>query len=296
MEPGSVAEAIELTVSACTDPGRRRKENQDHFLVADLSVPAGDGGLLVQADEPPEEGAPSARVRLGPRGLLALVADGMGGAAGGRVASQLAVAWTYRELLARWATGAIAGAEAFPSALRAAVETANARVHDQGLRTPDLAGMGSTMTAVGLVGSELHIAQVGDSRAYLLRDGKANQLTRDQSLVQHLVDAGAMTPEQAATSPHGSVLMQALGTSPGVQVEVSAHGAGPGDVVLLCSDGLFRVVHDDEIAAAAAALPDPGELARALVDLANQRGGPDNVTVVAVRLGANGHPPAPPAP
>lgn len=276
--------AVQVAVSAWSDPGRKRTQNQDNFLVADLSVAEAEGGFVLHGGD--GIGLEQSReTTLGRRGLLAVVADGMGGAAGGQVASQLAVAWTYKELRAQWdALSADGGPPQFVRGLRAAIEAANARVHEQGQKSPQYTGMGSTMTAVGILGGAFYIAQVGDSRAYLVRGGRANRLTRDQSLVQQLVDAGAMTPEEALRSPHGSVLLQALGTNPAVQVELTWEEARRGDVLVLCSDGLFRVVADHEIAAAVLAAVDTATLCRGLVDLANERGGPDNITVIAIRV------------
>lgn len=286
--------AVELSVAAWTDPGRKREENQDNFLVADLTVGSSNGGLLLEPDDGGSGGG-QGHVQVGPLGLFAAVADGMGGAAGGRVASQLAIAWAYRELVARWKLETADVAGLFASALGAAVQSANAHVHEQGQRNPQFSGMGSTMTAVGLLGAQLYVAHVGDSRAYLVRAGGVHRLTRDHSLVQRLVEAGAMTPEEAVHSPHGSVLLQALGSAPEVDVDLSWQPVCQGDVVILCSDGLFRVVADAELAAAAAQIPEPKELCRSLVQLANERGGPDNVTVLALKLGGAGLPePAPP--
>lgn len=280
-DAAAITGTVEVSVSAWSDPGRTRSENQDCFLVADLGQR--EGGVLLQADADPEQ-APGAIVRLGPRGILAVVADGMGGAAGGRIASHFAVAWTYRELQARLDGELPAGAAGVVAALRAAIQAANGRVHEQGRRTPVYAGMGSTMTAVAVLDGTYFAAQVGDSRAYVVRGGVSHRLTHDQSLVQQLVDAGAMTAEEALRSPHSSVLLQALGTSDSVAVELSREAVCRGDVLVLCSDGLYRVVSDDEIASAATSMPDPHALCVALVDLANLRGGPDNVTVVAARF------------
>lgn len=275
---------VQIAVSAWSDPGRKRTQNQDNFLVADLSLAENEGGFVLHGGDAVEL-EQSRECTLGPRGFLAVVADGMGGAAGGQVASQLAVAWTYRELLSQWdSVSAEAGPPQFVRGLRAAIEAANARVHEQGEKSPQYNGMGSTMTALGIVGGAFYVAQVGDSRAYLVRGGRTNRLTRDQSLVQQLVDAGAMTPEEALRSPHGSVLLQALGTAAAVQVELTWQEARRGDVLVLCSDGLFRVVADEEIAAATEAAVDTATLCRGLVDLANERGGPDNVTVIAIRI------------
>jgi len=279
--------AVEVRVAAWSDPGRTRSENQDHFLAADLDVARGEGGLLLDPDGA-ADGPIGGSVRVGARGLLAMVADGMGGAAGGRIASHFAVAWTYRELLARLDAGPPPnGPDPLMAALRAAIEAANARVHEQGGRTPEYAGMGSTVTAALVARGTIHLAQIGDSRAYLVRAGRAHRVTRDQSLVQKLVDAGAMTPEQALRSPQASLLLQALGTAPTVEVELTSLPARRGDLLLLCSDGLYRMLSDDDIAAAAREVEDPASLCRLLVDAANERGSPDNITVVAARLGGD---------
>lgn len=287
--PETITGAIEVALGAWSDPGQTRSENQDHFLVADLSVAPGAGGLLLSPEESPD-GDMGGRVRLGGHGLLAMVADGMGGAAGGRVASHLAVAWTYRELLARLDSAGPGDPVVLVAGLRAAIEAANARVHEQGAQSPEYRGMGSTVTAVVLLGNAFYAAQIGDSRAYLVRAGQAHRLTKDQSLVQKLVDAGALTPEQALHSPQGSLLLQALGTADAVTVELTWQEARRGDVLVICSDGLFRVVADAEIAAAVTGAAEPAAVCRTLVALANERGGPDNVTVVAARLEGDGLP------
>ncbi len=286
---------VELSVAAWTDPGQKRAENQDNYLLADLSVGTGDGGLLLQPDENGSGGV-QGRIVVGPLGFFAAVADGMGGAAGGRVASHLAIAWTYRELVSRWKEDTAEVPGLFASALGAAVHSANGHVHEQGARDPRFTGMGSTLTAVGLLGQALYVAHVGDSRAYLVRAGAVQRLTRDHSLVQRLVEAGAMTAEEAVHSPHGSVLLQALGSAPEVDVDLSWQRVCRGDLLLLCSDGLFRVVPDTDLAAAAQAMAAPADLCCYLVNLANERGGPDNVTVLALRLGGEGLPEAAPTP
>ncbi len=288
-----VGAPIEIGVAAWSDPGRARGENQDHFLVADLTVPRAEGGLLLDPDEQPQATA-SSRICPGAHGLLTMVADGMGGAAGGRIASHFAVAWTYRELLARLDATSAPGPAPVVAALRAALEAANLRVHEQGQRTLEYRGMGSTATAVLILEGTYYAAQIGDSRAYVVRSGQAHRLTRDQSLVQKLVDAGALTPEEALASPQANLLLQALGNAATVQVELTREPARRGDALVLCSDGLYRMLSDPEIAAAATTVDDPATLCRTLVDTANQRGAPDNVTVVVARL--TGDALAPPIP
>jgi PPM family protein phosphatase len=269
-------------VAGATDVGRRR-ENQDNFLISDLSLGA-DGGVVLR----PATGAAADRVtasfELGGRGALLIVADGMGGAAAGRLASGLACSFILAELQAGWGLDAAADADTFGEQLVEAVEKANYRIHEHARRNPECTGMGTTATVVGVLGSRLLIAQVGDSRAYLVRGASATQLTRDQSLIQQLLDAGAMTVEEAERSEHGSVILQALGVEPGVNVDLVRQDLQPDDLVLLCSDGLYRVVQDTELAPLAQSLPEPAALCDALIALAKARDTPDNVTVIAARV------------
>ncbi|HEX7241903.1 MAG TPA: protein phosphatase 2C domain-containing protein [Longimicrobiaceae bacterium] len=274
---------VRLTVSGRTDPGMRRSENQDGFLVAELHEDT-DGALLDSA----RTAGGAGEVVLGPRGLLAVVADGMGGASGGSLASRLALETIHRTLRERWSPDRNHSPQQFTLRLREAVERANDAVHGESLRDSRHRGMGTTATAAGFLDGFLYLAQVGDSRAYLVRRGRAVQLTRDQSLVQELVDAGTMTPEEAERSGQGNVLLQAVGPEPSVRVELTYQEMRRGDVVVLCSDGLFRVVRTEEIAGAAARAPDAAALCEELVRTANERGGPDNVTVVAVRADGAG--------
>ncbi|MGH7507329.1 MAG: PP2C family protein-serine/threonine phosphatase [Longimicrobiales bacterium] len=279
--------AIQLAAFGRSDPGLQRTENQDDFLVADLSAPDGDGCLL--RPEGWLDGAFNVRsFALGPKGALVLVADGMGGAAAGALASRLAATWIHQELSASWGAERSLTPQRFATALRDALVHANHRIHDQALHNPDFRGMGTTATAVGVLEDFLYLAQVGDSRAYLVRDGDAIQLTRDQSMVQAMIDAGTITEEQAESSGHRSVILQALGAAPDVRVDLTYQEIRRGDVVVLCSDGLSRVVKREEIADAMRGADDLASGCDALVGLANERGGPDNITVVAVRFEGEG--------
>lgn len=276
---------MHVTVYGLSDPGRRRSENQDSFLIADLGVPAAEGPWRVSTDRDP---APEpARFEVGPRGILAVVADGMGGAAAGAVASRLAIAEIYAALADRGAE-AEPTPERFARRLRQAVAGANTAIHAHADRDPQCEGMGTTVTAAGILHGCLYLAQVGDSRAYLVRDGRIVQMTHDQSLVQSLMDAGTLTEDQAEQSGYGSVLLQALGPRPRVNVDLTRQQARRGDLLILCSDGLFRTMPAAAIAAAAERAADLPELCRTLVDAANAHGGPDNVTVVAARLDGPG--------
>lgn len=285
----AVEAAVGATVYALTHPGLHRGENQDSFLVADLGVPTVEGPWRVSTDRGDTTGA--RRFAVG-RGLLAVVADGMGGAAAGALASRLAVAEIYGAMATRWAAEPEPTPGVFARALRDAVTAANAALHRHATREPACEGMGTTATVAGVLDGCLFLAQVGDSRAYLVRGGVATQLTRDQSLVQKLVDAGTLTPDQAERSGLGSVLLQALGPEARVEVDLTRQPLRRGDVLVLCSDGLSRTVPPAGIGAAVAGAADPAALCAALVDAALAAGAPDNVTVVAAVLdGAGLQPP-----
>lgn len=282
------ARPVQITLFGRSDPGQKRQENQDNFLIADLSVPVADGGLLVHPDTPPATLDGKGRFMIGPKGALLLVADGMGGAAAGRVASGLAAEWIYRQLLAGWGADRRNTPDQFAFRLREAVERANQVIHDESLGNPEYRGMGTTATVAGILDGFLYVAQVGDSRAYLVRAGVATQLTRDQSYVQELVDAGQITEEEAEHSVHGNMILQALGTEPQVRVDLTYQEIRRGDYLVICSDGLSRLVRPEEIADSVRRLVDPGAMCDELIATANVRGGPDNITVLAARLDGPG--------
>jgi PPM family protein phosphatase len=285
-----LARPIHFHVAGVTDRGRQRSENQDDFLVADLTVPPAEGGLVVRPEDRPEGSAPD-RVSVGPRGALLIVADGMGGGAAGGLASRLATLWIYQELTGAWGVERGLSPERFASCMRSAVERANARIFQQSMDNPDFRGMGTTATVAGVLEDVLYLAQVGDSRAYLVRNGEATQLTRDQSVVQAMVDAGTLTEEEAEKSARRNVILQALGPKPEIRVDVTFQHLRRGDVLVLCSDGLTRLVRREEIGEAAVNGPDLA--CDRLVRLANERGGPDNITVVVAGLDGDGlEPPA----
>lgn len=261
---------IAIAIAGRTDVGRMRDHNEDAFLVADLSV---DGAT-------PGVGA----APLGPRGVLLMVADGMGGAAAGEVASAMAIETVLEELRARWIASDADDADHFAHALREATEAANQRLHAHARSQPGMKGMGTTATIVGVLGPWAFLAQVGDSRAYLVRDGIATQLTKDQSLMQRLIDAGEITEEQAAVSERRNIILQALGPEPRVRVDLTAQHLCRGDVLVLCSDGLSGQVRAQEIATEITATSDLDAACAALIARANAAGGPDNITVVAARL------------
>ncbi len=274
---GRSAKPIRVQVFGKTDVGRSREHNEDRFLVADLTR---------------KEASLQPQVRqhdLGDRGSLFVVADGMGGAAAGELASQMATDTIFAHLMKAWNAETEATAQRFAHRLKEAVEVANASIHAHAKAHPEVKGMGTTTTAAGVLGDHLYLTQVGDSRAYLVRGGVAHQLTKDQSLMQRLVEAGELTEEEAAQSERRNIILQALGPDPKVKVDLTHQDVRRGDVLVLCSDGLSGQVKKEEIAQIVTQAS--GDLAAAcdkLIALANERGGPDNITVVMARFDGEG--------
>ncbi len=222
---------------------------------------------------------------------LFVLSDGMGGEAHGEVASAMAVETVVKHCLDAEANPAatfISSVQPSWSAqtkrLATAVHLANENIFKSAEEHPEQHGMGATMTAAWIAGAKLSIAHVGDSRAYLLRGGSLLQLTRDHSLVAEQVRRGILTAAEAEQSDMQSVLLRALGAQEEIEVDAEEHTLFPRDVLLLCSDGLTRVVTEPEIAGTLQAETEPARAAEKLVELANERGGPDNITVVIVRL------------
>ncbi|HTE61898.1 MAG TPA: Stp1/IreP family PP2C-type Ser/Thr phosphatase, partial [Solirubrobacteraceae bacterium] len=210
------------------------------------------------------------------RAPLFVVADGMGGAQAGEVASELAVK-RFEDGLPDGRAPAVALAEL--------IQEANAEIHQQARDDPDRAGMGTTVTAAYLDGDSVVVAHVGDSRCYLLRDGDLIRLTRDHSLVGELVARGKLTEEQAESHPQRSVITRALGAYPEVEVDTEVFPARDGDVFLLCSDGLTGMVHEPELKALLGDRERSLEqVGRTLIAAANEAGGRDNITVILFRL------------
>ena len=212
----------------------------------------------------------------------------MGGAAAGEIASAMATEVVLRELDAQWRNAAQHDAETFARAIKSATEAANARIHRYATEHPENRGMGTTATIAGLLGDTLYLAQVGDSRAYLVRDGVAQQITKDQSLMQKLVEAGELTVEEAEVSERRNIILQALGPEPLVKVDLTHQQVRRGDVLVLCSDGLYGPIRTTDIARVVAEEPDLVNVCKKLIDLANEAGGPDNITVIAVRFDGAG--------
>ena len=180
------------------------------------------------------------------------------------------------------------GPDDFAAAIKAAAETANGRIFAYAVEHPESRGLGTTATMAGLLEDTLYLAQVGDSRAYLVRDGVARQITRDQSLMQRLVDAGELTQDEADRSERRNIILQALGPEPSVKIDLTHQRLSRGDVLVLCTDGLSGLVKTEEIAEVITQIPDLADACRELVDRANEQGGPDNITVIAARFEGEG--------
>src|SRR3954447_7393775 len=224
-----------------SDLGRQRQGNEDNFFV---------------------------------RAPLFVVADGMGGAQAGEVASEIAVRSFDDDL----PNGSL------PEALVSVIQGANRRIHDKARSDESMHGMGTTTTAAYVDDDEVVIAHVGDSRAYLLRDGELIRLTKDHSLVGELVARGKLTEEQAEQHPQRSVITRALGPEASVQVDIDIFPAKGGDLFLLCSDGLTSMVHEPELRPMFDAAESLDQLGKRLIDAANAAGGRDNITVILFRL------------
>lgn len=262
---------VRLGVYGRTDVGKVRKGNEDAFVIADLSVST----PLYSTPQP-------LALEVGASGVLLAVSDGMGGAQAGEVASALAL----HSLRQGMSEGAGGTAE---TALQASVELANQKVW-QAAALPGRKGMGATLTAVLLHGNRAYVAEVGDSRAYLLRGGRFVQVTRDQSALQVMLDAGTLTRESAEDFPYKNVILQAIGTTAKVVVALNRFTLRRGDFILLCSDGLSGQVKDEEMQIILAAAPTLDAACGTLIDLANSRGGDDNITVVLAQMDGEGLP------
>jgi PPM family protein phosphatase len=216
---------------------------------------------------------------------LAVLADGMGGYNAGEVASHMATSFIVSEL-GRWLE--VAADKATDAELRRAmdicVDNANRAIFEAANANPQYAGMGTTLVVAHVRGNELRIGHVGDSRAYRWRDGLLEQITRDHSLLQEQIDAGLITPEQAAGSANKNLVTRAVGVEEGVVMETHLHELQAGDTVLLCSDGLSDMLSDATIARLLQAHEGLGEAGSALIAAANDAGGKDNISLILMRV------------
>ena len=263
-------DGVGLEVYGRTDVGRVRPHNEDAFVIADL-----------MGASPPIHAMPGpVALEVRERGILLAVSDGIGGAQAGEVASTLALHALRRGLAA-------AGPSSVEEALTSSVERANQKVWEAAA-TSGRQGMGATLTVVLLHGERAYVAEVGDSRAYVLRGRSFIQLTRDQSCVQSMLDSGALTREEAETFEYKNVILQAIGTKANVVVALNRFTLRRGDRILLCSDGLTSKVTDDELRDTVAAASTLNAACEQLIALANARGGEDNITVMLAEMRGEG--------
>ncbi|MDP8924961.1 MAG: Stp1/IreP family PP2C-type Ser/Thr phosphatase [Chloroflexota bacterium] len=251
----STGRPLAVTLGQATSIGQVRPSNED--------------AVLCERPDTPE---------VARRGLFCAVADGMGGHAAGDVASSIAVQSARDAYYA-------ADTDAVDRALRDAIAAANLAVHRAGAGAQGRDHMGSTLTAAVVLGDQMVVGHVGDSRCYVVRDGSIRQLTRDHSWVAEAVEAGDLTAEEARVHPRRNIITRALGLGPAIDVDLYVASLTVGSVVVLCSDGLHGLVSDEEIARYASQYP-PQRAADGLVDLANQRGGVDNISAVVIRVDA----------
>jgi protein phosphatase len=214
----------------------------------------------------------------------------MGGAAAGEVASQLAVDILFEKMTAALDEKTPLPRNDLARRLVRAVEAAGLRIFQEAKADRTRRGMGTTVTAATLVDNHLFLAQVGDSRGYILRGDALVQVTRDQSLVNQLIEAGQLTEEEAETFEHNNIILQALGTSDTVQVDLTFVELKRGDTLLLCSDGLSGMVRFDDIKEILKSSTEPMEICKSLTERANQAGGHDNITVIVVQFDGEGLP------
>jgi serine/threonine protein phosphatase PrpC len=271
---------VQVNVYGMSDVGRVRKNNEDNFVVCNLTTGDADLTPALRDHQP------------GPRGTLFLVADGMGGEASGEVASQICATTVPKRLYENLKSMDSVSETNFVLLLREAIEYANQIIFQKAQSEPAYRGMGTTTTAAALFGTHLFVAQVGDSRAYVMRNKQLVQLTRDQTYLNYLAEIGAEVPEDPEKDSRRSILTQAVGSSETVDVKVSYTKARQGDCLLLCSDGLYNMVKSPDIAAVLDKNDPLPEKCRSLIEQANANGGTDNVTVILVQLQGSGLPPA----
>lgn len=262
---------VKVSVFGVTDVGVVRTNNEDNFLLAELTT--GKVGLLpeILAHEILEQGT------------LFVVSDGMGGAEAGEVASRIVVEGMRDELAT-----ISHGGYSVEDSVRAAVERVNTSIWTEAQENPKCKGMGATLAAAWIRGGEALITGVGDSRVYLLRAGKMRQITRDQSMVESLVEVGMLDREAAEQHPQRNVILQAMGARPEVVVAIERLELRRGDFLLLCSDGLSGKISSEEMRDSILTTATLAEACHCMVHLANTRGGEDNITVVLAEFDGAG--------
>jgi protein phosphatase len=264
---------LNVAAFGISDVGRVRTNNEDSYLFTQI------GSGLINAVSP--DGSD------GGNQWVFIVADGMGGGQAGEVASRWAVDGVVQRFADQLAARQQLTPETFSKALSDAVEETNLSLFTESQRNQDLAGMGTTLTAAAVFDGTLTVAQLGDSRAYLVRDGSITQLTKDQSLVAQMVAAGKLTAQEAKTHPRRNVILQAMGIQSQIDVGISTAKLRSNDRLVVCSDGLWGKVEPEEIVEFVHRF-EPQAACESLVRLANERGGEDNVTVIVANFTRDG--------
>lgn len=272
---------VNIHIFAMTDVGRVRNGNEDNYLIADLtkrdSWTATNGKTFNSA----------ICIEQGEFGSIIAVADGMGGALAGEVASLLAVSIVRDKLLQIQSDPNTVYVSKFEK-LRTAIQTANEKIFNESRDNAEYSGMGSTITAAIIDGDVAHVSQVGDSRCYLVRDGNIVQITKDQSLVWQLVERGIMTEDEAEKHMSRNVILQALGVQSNVNPVFDTVTLKQDDILIFCSDGLSSKVKSQEMLEILDDFSDIKLATERFVELANQRGGEDNITVVVAHFEGEG--------
>ena len=267
--------AVVVDSYGLSDVGLVRTNNEDSFLIASPTTdfvnrnPAELNGIIPQ------------------NGTMFLVADGMGGAQAGEVASRMAVETVGRNFIDALGKQVVVDQQSLITALTETIREANELIYQQGQKRTELNGMGTTLTAAIVLGGTILFAQLGDSRAYLARKGVISQMTKDQSLVAQMVASGSLTPEEAKTHPKRNVILQALGIQSQVDVAITLAELRRGDQIVLCSDGLSGKVDAEEIKEFLEKF-EPKAACQGLVRMARERGGEDNITVIVARFNGDG--------
>ncbi len=276
---------VRITAAAASDVGRVRTNNEDRVVVADLSSGIALGGGSSSLAAARSATVIEAASQAAPGAWFAAVCDGMGGEAGGEVASAMAVESLLATMLrAAPVLRVRARAPSVADVVEHAVQEASRAVFSEAQRSPHLQRMGTTATVVALARGEIVIGQVGDSRAYLLRGGRLVQLTRDQTLVAMIAAQTNRHPSEVAETVGSNIILQAVGAKPSVDVALTRVPIEDGDRWLICSDGLSGPVDDETMAAIVGGAESPAKACRELIDAANAAGGPDNVSCVVLHV------------
>lgn len=261
----------DISIFAQTDVGSVRKGNEDSFLVVDITSEHQDSLPEVKEYD------------FNNKSNIFVVADGMGGPAAGEVASLMAVNTVQEEIKSK----TFSNESEFVEVLIGLLQKANTAIFEKSQSNDEMKGMGTTATLAGVVDKKLFLGQVGDSRAYLIRNNTITQITKDQSYVNQLIEAGTITEEEAENHPQKNIILQALGNQASLKVAVTSVDLSKGDYLLICSDGLSGLLKKEEMKLMIKSSSDLKAACQELIDLTNKRGGHDNITVIIAHFLSN---------